>query len=240
MKIEPQPGSPSGSADARQFRYSLRDLFTFVTCVAVLLGIGRWLHIAIQAAKRSACQQTSENNLKQIGLALLIHDQQLGHLPPSYAANPRGKPLYSWRALITPYLESQWLPVPAPAKTWNNPQNASLANLSFACFHPPDDDSPNTMTSYVAITGPHTAWPGGNGTKLDGLKNPAKTILLVEMHNTGINWIEPRDLDISNLATLTANSHSGGFHACFADGHVELLPDIDLKKLAAMCDPNGD
>jgi prepilin-type processing-associated H-X9-DG protein len=32
-----------------------------------------------------------------------------------------------------------------------------------------------------------------------------------------------------------------GFHACFADGHVELLPtDIDLKKLAAMCDPNGE
>jgi prepilin-type processing-associated H-X9-DG protein len=95
------------------------------------------------------------------------------------------------------------------------------------------------MTSYVALTGPHTAWPGGNWTKLDGLKNPAETILLVELHNTGINWTEPRDLDISELAKVTTNCHSGGFHALFADGHVELLPaDIDLKKLAAMCDPN--
>jgi prepilin-type processing-associated H-X9-DG protein len=239
MNIEPQPDSPSGSADARQFRYSLRDLFVFVTCLAVLLGIGRWLLIGFQAARRSARQQTSGNDLKQIGLAVVNYHQSFRRLPPLYAADPQGRPLYSWRVLVIPYLYSNWITVPAPAKPWNSPQNASLANLSIACFHAPDDDTPSTMTSYVAITGPHTAWPGDKGTRFDDFKSPGKTILLVELQNSGINWTEPRDLDISELAKLTANRHAGDFHAFFADGHVELLPaDIDLKKLAAMCDPD--
>jgi prepilin-type processing-associated H-X9-DG protein len=235
-----RPDLPDGSApELPPFQYSLRRLLIVVTCTAVVLGATRWLLITVNAADR---ERGCQNNLRQIGLAILNFNTSHGQLPLPYLTDKKqGKPLYSWRVLITPYLDSLLVPVPAPDKPWNSPQNANLARMTWRCYHCPDDDSPPSMTSYVAIVGSHTGFPPDKSLKLDDFKNPIKTILLVELRNSNINWTEPRDLDISELAKLTSNCHSDGFHACFADGHVELLPaDIDLKKLAAMCDPNGE
>jgi prepilin-type processing-associated H-X9-DG protein len=69
----------------------------------------------------------------------------------------------------------------------------------------------------------------------DGISN---TILLVEVHNSGIHWMEPRDLDASQMAmAINANparkgvipgissGHPGVAQAAMADGSVRALPD---------------
>lgn len=101
------------------------------------------------------------------------------------------------------------------------------------------------MTSYVAVVGPHTAWPGVASTRLSDFKHESKTILLIELPDSGIVWTEPRDVSICQFAVCTKSQsgegiighHPGGFNALFADGHVELLPnDIDPEQLASMFD----
>src|SRR4030095_4901077 len=65
------------------------------------------------------------------------------------------------------------------------------------------------QTSYVAVVGSGTAWPGAKSTKLAEIKDgPSATILIVEVHNSGIHWMEPRDLDAS-LMPMTINAKSG-------------------------------
>jgi prepilin-type processing-associated H-X9-DG protein len=74
-----------------------------------------------------------------------------------------------------------------------------------------------------------------------------RTILLIEVPNSGINWLEPRDVTIEQLKdglrglipSGGSSPHPEGFNVLFADGHVETLPeDIDPAELAAMVSVN--
>jgi hypothetical protein len=93
------------------------------------------------------------------------------------------------------------------------------------------------MTSYVAVVGPTTMWPPRSYIRdadiLDGLSG---TIMLVEIAGSDIEWLEPRDLPISQLqsfllsgakpslfASHEKNGIQGGI-VVFADGHTEFLP----------------
>ncbi len=47
------------------------------------------------------------DNLRKIALALQQYRQYFGSLPPAYVADKSGRPLYSWRVLILPFLEGR-------------------------------------------------------------------------------------------------------------------------------------
>jgi prepilin-type processing-associated H-X9-DG protein len=132
----------------------------------------------------------------------------------------------------------------------NSPHNLQLTQAHFDWLHCPGDKSAGDFdTSYVAIVGPGTIWDPtrvkSNSHIRDGAAN---TILLVEMHNSGIKWAEPRDLDLSNLPLgITKqnlpqwlSAHSGGFNVVFADGAVRFLPStIPWDIFMAMLTANG-
>ena len=200
------------------------------------------------AARRMIC----ENNLRQIGEALKSYHQKYDRFPPAYAADANGKPLYSWRAIIFAEMgRADLLQRLQPNEPWNGPKNSLLAAELWMNYHCPSDIQPGQMTSYLAIVGPRSAWPALQGRKLADFKNPAKTIVVLEVPNSGVNWLEPRDLFIGQLkdglgAIIPPGSlppHSDGFEALFADGHVETLPaNIDPQVLGEMLDvdPGGD
>jgi prepilin-type processing-associated H-X9-DG protein len=193
-----------------------------------------------------------ENNLRQIGEALKSYHQKYGSFPPAYVADANGKPLYSWRAVVLMEMGrtdvSQRL---QPNEPWNGPKNSLLAAEGSPTYICTSYRQPVQMTSYLAVVGPHSAWPAPRTSKLGDFKNPAKTIVVLEMPNSGINWLEPRDLFVGQLkeglgAIIPPGSlppHSDGFGALFADGHVETLPaNIDPQVLSEMLDldPGGD
>lgn len=182
---------------------------------------------------RSPCM----NNLRSIVLAL--HNYHWGHgsLPPPYIADANGRPMHSWRVLILPYLDRNDLyEMYRFDEPWDGPNNSKLHDLIGDVFRCPQDHggARSTETSYVAVVGPETIWPADRTVKLDdvtdGLSN---TLLVVEIANSGIHWMEPRDLHVSQMSG-TINSKSGqgissghprGAVVGFADGRVRFLSD---------------
>jgi Protein of unknown function (DUF1559) len=182
--------------------------------------------------RRAQCQ----NNLRQISIALQNYHDVYKSFPPAYVADANGRPMHSWRVLILPFLEQQSLyDVYRFDEPWNGPNNRQLASTALKIFEcPADGNHGKGQTSYVAVVGPGTAWPGTKRIDVadikDGLSN---TVLVVEVHNSGIHWMEPRDLDAS-LMPMTINAKSGkgissGHPSCAqaarADGSVFALDE---------------
>ena len=93
------------------------------------------------------------------------------------------------------------------------------------------------MTSYVAVTGPGTAWDN------HGFTGKYRSVVVVEVVNSNINWMEPRDItleeacrgggDGSGLGISSYHMTSGGFffqdevagaYGVLSNGHMCFIP----------------
>ena len=104
-----------------------------------------------------------QNNLQQIGMALQAYHHEYGSFPPAFVADANGKPLYSWRVLILPFLDQGDLANQIRRdEAWDGPNNAKSTQIPLFIFDCPSDSqlakSLPALTSYVAVVGPHTAW----------------------------------------------------------------------------------
>lgn len=191
--------------------------FRAISATALILVISAVVSVirhSIQEARWARCH----SNLAQIGLALQNYEDVYGSLPPAYLTNRAGTPLLSWRVLILPYLERDDLYGRIRLdEPWNSPHNISLAPLMPDIYRCPADRNAGVgETSYVAVTGPETLWPGATSTRILALRNSSETILLVEGANSRISWMEPRDLP-SSAANRIARDPSSGIvcrHPC--------------------------
>jgi prepilin-type processing-associated H-X9-DG protein len=222
--------------------------FAVVLLVSPVIGIPGLLSLDSRSrpvSRRSQCK----NNLKQIGLALYNYHDKYGSFPPAYVADENGRPIHSWRVLLLPFLEQ----VPLYNRyrfdePWDGPHNKKLADTILPIFNCPSGDHggtgiDSTMTNYVVIVGPATAWPENGPTALkDFSDGPPNTLLVVEVANCGIHWMEPRDLHVGQMApTINAKSgqgissrHTGGANVLAADGSVRFIPEsLSIEDLRA-------
>ncbi len=82
------------------------ELLVVAGLIIVLLSL---LIPALQATRRRANRATCENNIKQLGLALLQYEEAFGRLPGSYMLYAQTRvnqlTLHGWGAAVLPYLE---------------------------------------------------------------------------------------------------------------------------------------
>jgi len=219
---------------------------TFITfSIITLVLFASLFHSALYSARGTPQRVECINNLRQISLALLHYESEHGHLPHAYIVGPDGKPWHSWRVLILPYLGRKDLfDAYNFDEPWDGPNNSKLAQKMPKNYRCPSD--PNSygiaMANYFAITGDETVWPNGKSVKLSDITGGKdRTILLVEMPNSGINWMEPLDIKLEDVHNLLSSkspikffsSHPykhGYFYksqtgACtaFVDGSVQFL-----------------
>jgi hypothetical protein len=194
--------------------------------------------------RRAECQ----NNMREVAQAILSYQNAKGHLPPPYVADKNGNPLYSWRVLLLPYLErrdiyDQW----KFDEPWDSSNNKPLSDVYLELFRCPSDsheEPRQSLTNYVAVVGPGTAWEEDTKLNTANFKDGAgNTLLLVEIKDSDIHWAEPRDLNFSTMAMTInpakgpgiASKHPGGAPVVFADKRVTFIredttPDV-LKAL---------
>ena len=172
------------------------------------------------------------NNLKQIGLAMEGYEDAYGSLPPAYIVDANGKPMHSWRVLILPFCEGAAIYKQYKfSEPWDGPNNKKLHNLTISPYCCPSSTKP-TDTSYLAVVGPGTVWPGAQATNTKMVTDdPASTIMLVEVANSGIHWMEPRDLPISATSAGVNPQTALGISASHGERANALLRDGSTGRL---------
>jgi hypothetical protein len=152
------------------------------------------------------------NHLKEIALALHNYHDSYGCPPPAYVADEQGRPMHSWRVLILPFLDHGDIYAQYNFdEPWDGHSNRSLLNMNVpSVFQCPEDTASPTATSYVVVVGPETMWPGSTSVQFaDIADGTSYTLMVVEVANSGIHWMEPRDLDFADLP-MSVNPESGG------------------------------
>jgi prepilin-type N-terminal cleavage/methylation domain-containing protein len=124
----------------RRAAFTLVELLVVIAIIGLLIGM---LLPAIQAARESARRMSCQNNLKQLGTALLNYESSRKEFPAAYLTrdpratgtlfgvsygddNKNGPPGWAWGTLLLPYMEQSglyaslkldqpcWAPVNAP------------------------------------------------------------------------------------------------------------------------------
>jgi hypothetical protein len=141
---------------------------------------------------------------------------------------------------------------------WDGPNNRRLASKMPSVYICPGHiaryGSNSLETQYLAVVGPETVWPGASSTKLSDITDAhGQTILFLEVHGQGVNWMEPRDVTMQETINLLGPnapiSSTGHYHesvffrhyeprrcVAYVDGHVgSLAYRIDARSIRTMC-----
>lgn len=196
-----------------------------------------------EAARRTQCK----NNLKQIGLALYIYQDDYGSFPPAYTVDEMGRPLHSWRTLLLPYLEQPALYGQIDlSKPWNDPVNAAAFETLVPSFQCPAANIPKNHTTYLGVAGEDSCFHGSSSKAIaditDGTSN---TLIVVEVPpDRSVPWMCPQD---ANEALIIGSgdgskfAHTGGFQALLADGSARFISaNIDRSTLKALLTTSGN
>jgi hypothetical protein len=189
----------------------------------------------------------TENNLKQIGLAILNYESTYGHCPGN-SYDKDGKPLLSWRVHILPYIEQTNLYTQFKLdEPWDSPNNKGLSEIVVKVYQvqgrPAAQPSDTYFRSFIGpknVKGDYRPWlieGDSKGPKIvqitDGTSN---TVSVVEA-GEAVPWTKPEDLPYDGIQALPKLGGANGmFSVAFGDGSVRTfrrnsLNDTTLRSM---------
>ena len=191
-----------------------------------------------------------------MGLGIQNYESSKKRFPPAYLADPQGRPLHSWRLLTFPFVEGRKFYDQCKLdEPWNSEANQALVARSsfyytggmYRC--PADSKTKELDTTTVMIVGPRAF---GNGptrrTSRQIVDGASRTIATAEMSQSGIHWMEPRDLNCETMSYRVndfqrpsiRSTHPGGAVVGFADGFVHSINEnIDPEVLRGLITIDG-
>src|SRR6476659_7125395 len=114
---------------------------------------------AVQAAREAARRMQASNHLKMIGLALQNYHDTFKCFPPAVVTDDNGKPLYSGRVLLLPFMEQKPLyDAFNKNEPWDSPANRQFTNQSLQVFTDPSAPTAKVpgQTDFLFVTGKGT------------------------------------------------------------------------------------
>jgi prepilin-type processing-associated H-X9-DG protein len=247
FELDGPPTNIISRAPPPQWHSQFRHLMN----LAFIVGCGFVLAFALmpdvthdgERPRRAQCT----NNLKQIALALHSYHDKYGVFPPAYIADASGRPMHSWRVLILPFLDHEDLYDQYDFnEPWDGQHNIKLLGLMPGELRCPSraPSRMSSMTSYVAITGPGTMFPGGESVKFtDVTDGVANTLMIVETDSVGVPWTAPVDLNLQAMSfrindrarPSISSLHPGVVNVSYADGRCDHLKEgLDPRQLRSM------
>lgn len=201
---------------------------------------------AVTAARAASLKSQSSDRLQLIAQAMLQYQAEHGRFPPAYVADAKGKPMHSWRVLLLPYLGERSLYQQYDFnQPWDSPTNMAIVTRMPEAYGSPGDPGVALHdTSYLVIVGRNTVFPGNGSLNTNDITDgPANTLLVVESTESGICWLEPRDLEASKMdygvntaaSNCIRSHHPYGAQAAFADGKTHYLTnDLSAEFIEAL------
>lgn len=241
ITIPPAMTSTSGTAPVSGASGG-STLFVILTVLGMIVfvccgGLGVLFFVGRSQLQVAANRNMAANNLKQIGLALHNYHVVYGTLPPAVVADADGKPLYSGRVLLLPFLEQEPLyRAFDKSKAWDAPENFSISHSGVLQFQDPASAGSSCRADFVFVTGRGTAFEGVKAVPFaritDGL---SQTIAVVETSAGPDSWAAPDDWDVDSGSFPAASNPSRGHLTLFLDGSVQSLkPDYAARNLRTL------
>jgi serine/threonine protein kinase len=184
------------------------------------------------------------NQFHQLALAMHTYAQDHGHLPPAVVCSKEGRPLYSWRVLLLPYLQQEKLYRQFNLnERWDSEQNRKLLTQMPAVFRHPLTADERTRTCYQVFDGPGAAFEGKKAFRLtDFPDGTANTLLLAEAAEA-VPWTKPADLPYRPDGPLPklGGHFKAGVCAAMADGSaIFVTHKVKAETLRAAITRNGN
>jgi hypothetical protein len=108
-----------------------------------------------QKVRLAAARVQSQNNLKQLALGMQNFHEQTGQFPPAVVYDRDGKPLYSWRVLLLPYVEQDALYREFHLnEPWDSPHNKALLPRMPKVYAQAAVPADQSVTFYQVFDGP--------------------------------------------------------------------------------------
>jgi hypothetical protein len=200
----------------------------------------------IARAREKAERAQHENNLKQIGVAILNYESTYKRFPLHAIYSKDGKtPLLSWRVAILPYIEGGDLYSQFKLdEPWDSDHNKKLIAKMPAIYDAPVAGKRVAgKTRLQVFTGPDTLFEGTRKMRFTNVRDgTSNTILVIEAANPVI-WTKPEDLVLPGAGEkmpAVGGLFKDGLHVLFCDGSVHMFrlnPDPVLLRAAVT--PSG-
>src|SRR5262245_23231006 len=124
------PKPSSGGGTALIVVLAVFGVLMLFSCPGVLIAL---LLPAIQAARQAAPRPRSMDTMRQLSLAMMNYHDTHRSYPPAVVTDANGKPLYSGRVLLLPFLEqSNLYNAFNKDEPWDSPTNRNLSGQMLA------------------------------------------------------------------------------------------------------------
>jgi hypothetical protein len=202
---------------------------------------------AMRKSREAATRLQTVNNLKQIAIAMHVHNDKVGRLPAQAVYDKNGKPMLSWRVLILPYLDQENLYAKFHLnEPWDSEHNKKLLAQMPKFYASPADESTTRdhTTHFQGFFGKEAFFEGKEGLRLpkdfpDGTSN---TLMIVEAAKA-VPWTKPEDLPYDANKPLPKLGLAGVksyFLASMCDGSVRTISrSITEQTLRSAITRNG-
>lgn len=198
---------------------------------------------AVDAARQAAQRTQSQNNLKQIALAMHNYHDTYGHFPPAVLESDDGETTHSWRVAILPFLGAADLYNEYNRnEPWDSENNRKVLERMPTIFRSPTEDGTSTSSCYYALLGDETVFADDRAMSLRQITDGTSNTLMIVEARRDIPWTRPDDIPYTSDDPLPelGGFFPGGWNAVFCDGAVRFLSSmIDEAVLRALITPDG-
>lgn len=203
---------------ARRNGFTLIELLVVIAIIAILAAI---LFPVFAKAREKARQAACLNNVKQLGLAIMMYAQDHDETSvPLSQGGYNGNPRVSWEAMLQPYMKNLNILVCPSKPTFTLAYGLCYSNIAA------------DETSVGA---------GGRGVALAAVESPAEALFLTESQQNssstnGLRHIYSlRQYALGAVANYPYNGiaayparHNGGNMVSFGDGHAKWISESTL------------
>ena len=216
-----------------------------VAKVSADLPLAQSFLAAKRKVQQAAATASSQNNLKQIVLALHNYHDAMGAFPPAAVVDKKGKPMLSWRVLILPYVEEEALYKQFKLdEPWDSENNKKLIEKMPRVYAMPAAAKPKPETHYRLFVGNGAGFDYLKGFRLTDYTDGTSNTIAVITAKDSVIWSKPDELDFDpekiDATKLLGFMPGDACPVAFADGSVRnLSPKVSKATLHAMITRGG-